>query len=220
MSSSAKGSVALSKERNRERFFERFCYHLRATGATFGADFETSRSFPMRTALLASALLALCLAGAVQAQTASRAIAFNKSQGGGSAGSGTVTEGPRGVLLKLEVSGLTPGWHGIHFHEKGDCSAADFTSAGSHVHGPAAVVHGLLNPAHSDLGDLPNIFVGADGKATVELFSPFVALTDAAGRQNLLDADGSAVVIHANADDHTSQPIGGAGARVACGVVK
>jgi Cu-Zn family superoxide dismutase len=174
----------------------------------------------MRTALIASAVLALGLAAAAHAQPASRAIAFAKSQGGGSAGAGTVTEGPRGVLLKLEVSGLTPGWHGVHFHEKGDCSAADFTSAGAHVHGAAAVVHGLLNPGQTDSGDLPNIFVGADGKAMVEIFSPFVALSQAAGRQNLLDADGSAVVIHASADDHASQPIGGAGARVACGVVR
>lgn len=174
----------------------------------------------MRTPLIAALAVVLGLAGAAQAAPTSRAIAFDKSQGGGSAGSGTVTEGPRGVLLKLEISGLNPGWHGIHFHEKGDCSAQDFTSAGSHVHGPVTVVHGLLNPAQTDSGDLPNIFVGADGKASVEIFSTFVALGDAAGRQNLLDADGSAVVIHASADDHTSQPIGGAGARVACAVVK
>lgn len=174
----------------------------------------------MRTVLIASVALGLGLAGAAQAAPASGAIQFARSQGGGSAGSGTVTEGPGGVILRLEVSGLTPGWHGVHFHEKGDCSAMDFTSAGAHVHGAAAVVHGLLNPAHSDSGDLPNIFVGADGKATVELFSPFVALGDAPGRQNLLDADGSAVVIHASADDYTTQPIGGAGARVACGVIK
>ena len=174
----------------------------------------------MRTSLAASLVIALGLAGA--AHGAGKTVAFDiaKAHGAGSAGKATVTEGPKGVLLRLEVSGLTPGWHGVHFHEKGDCSAHDFTSAGSHVHGPAAVVHGLLNPAHSDNGDLPNIHVGADGKAMVELFSPFVALGDAVGRQNLLDADGSAVVIHANADDHASQPIGGAGARVACGVVK
>ena len=174
----------------------------------------------MRTALAASLVIALGLAGAAYAAGESRTFDLAKAHGAGSAGKATVTEGPKGVLLKLEVSGLTPGWHGVHFHEKGDCSAQDFTSAGAHVHGPAAVVHGLLNPAHSDNGDLPNIHVGADGKAMVEIFSTFVALSDAAGRQNLLDADGSAVVIHASADDHTSQPIGGAGARVACGVVK
>lgn len=174
----------------------------------------------MRTPLAASLILALGLVSAAHAAGESRTFDIAKAHGEGAAGKGTVTEGPRGVVLRLELSGLTPGWHGVHFHEKGDCSAHDFASAGSHVHGPAAVVHGLLNPAHSDNGDLPNIFVGADGKAMVEVFSPFVALGDAAGRQNLLDADGSAVVIHASADDHTTQPIGGAGARVACGVVK
>ena len=173
----------------------------------------------MRTPLAASLALALGFVAAAQAAE-TRTFPLAKAHGGGSAGTATVTEGPKGVLLKLEISGLAPGWHGVHFHEKGDCTAHDFTSAGSHVHGPSAVVHGLLNPAHSDNGDLPNIHVGADGKAMVEVFSPFVALSDVWGRQNLLDADGSAVVIHASADDHTTQPIGGAGARIACGVVK
>jgi Cu-Zn family superoxide dismutase len=79
-------------------------------------------------------------------------------------------------------------------------------------------VHGLLNPAANETGDLPNLFAGADGAATAEVFSPLVSLT-AAGRQALLDADGSALVIHAAPDDHLSQPIGGAGARVACAVI-
>lgn len=174
----------------------------------------------MRSYFTASLVAGFGLAGAAQAAPASVAFDLMAAHGAGSAGKAVLSEGPKGVLLKLEVSGLTPGWHGVHFHEKGDCSAHDFTSAGAHVHGPAAVVHGLLNPAQTDSGDLPNIHVGADGKAMVEIFSPFIALSDAPGRQNLLDADGSAVVIHANADDHTSQPIGGAGARVACGVVK
>jgi Cu-Zn family superoxide dismutase len=123
-------------------------------------------------------------------------------------------------VLRLQLKGLTPGWHAAHFHEKGDCSAAGFTSAGGHIHGAATVVHGLLNPAANDSGDLPNVFAGADGTATVEAFSPFVSLSGAGGRPALLDADGSAVVIHANPDDYKTQPIGGAGARVACGVVK
>ena len=58
------------------------------------------------------------------------------------------------VLLRVEARGLTPGWHGMHLHAKGDCSKSDFTSAGPHVHGPAAAVHGLLNPAATETGDL------------------------------------------------------------------
>jgi Cu-Zn family superoxide dismutase len=123
------------------------------------------------------------------------------------------------VLVKLQLKGLTPGWHGLHFHEKGDCSKSDFTSAGGHVHTTTPATHGLLNPRGNDSGDMPNVYVGADGTANVEVFSTFVSLK-AAGRPVLMDADGSAIVIHAGPDDHNTQPIGGAGARVACGVVK
>ena len=142
-----------------------------------------------------------------------------KNSTGGSAGTLTLTEAPNGVLLRLEAKGLAPGWHGLHFHEKGDCSAAGFTSAGAHVHGQATVVHGLLNPDGNEAGDLPNLYVAADGTGTVELFSSYASLGGAGGRPALMDADGSALVIHANPDDHKTQPIGEAGPRVACGVI-
>lgn len=142
-----------------------------------------------------------------------------KGPDGAARGSITVTAAPKGVLLKIEAKGLTPGWHGAHFHEKGACSDAKFTSAGSHVHAATPVMHGLLNPSANDSGDLPNIYAGADGTATVELYSTLVSLTGGPAPA-LLDADGSAVVIHAKADDHASQPIGGAGDRVACAVIR
>lgn len=141
-----------------------------------------------------------------------------KGPTGADMGTATLTEAPGGVILRVEAKGLTPGWHGLHFHEKADCSSADFKSAGGHTRHHATAVHGLLNPAASETGDLPNLFAGADGAAAAEVFSPLVSLT-AAGRQALLDEDGSALVIHASPDDHLSQPIGGAGARVACAVI-
>ena len=134
-------------------------------------------------------------------------------------GSATLTEGPRGVLVRVEAKGLTPGWHGLHFHEKADCSSADFKSAGGHMHDAMPVAHGLLNLAANETGDLPNLFAGADGVANAEVFSTLVSLGPE-GRGRLLDADGSAMVIHASPDDHLTQPIGGAGARVACAVIK
>ncbi|WBO22485.1 superoxide dismutase[Cu-Zn] [Sphingomonas abietis] len=143
-----------------------------------------------------------------------------KNGAGAVIGHVTLTDAPHGVLLRVEASGLTPGWHGIHFHEKGDCSDAAFKMSGGHVHTMTPSIHGLLNPQASDQGDLPNIFAGADGTATAELFTPLVALHAGTARADLLDADGSAVVIHAAADDYKTQPIGGAGARVACAVVK
>lgn len=143
-----------------------------------------------------------------------------KGPDGSARGTLTVTAAPKGVVLKIEAKGLTPGWHGIHFHEKGDCSDAKFTSAGSHVHNAKPVVHGLLNPNANDSGDLPNIFADSTGSATAEIYSTLVSFKGGSVTPSLLDADGSAVVIHAGPDDHTSQPIGGAGGRVACAVIR
>ena len=142
-----------------------------------------------------------------------------KNSTGKSVGTATFSGAPNGVLMRLEVKGLAPGWHGLHFHEKGDCSKSDFTSAGAHVHGLPSVVHGLMNPDGNEAGDLPNLHVGANGTAMVELFSTYVSLGGGGARPDLMDADGSALVIHAAPDDHRTQPIGGAGARIACGVV-
>lgn len=142
-----------------------------------------------------------------------------KNSAGASVGSATLTEATSGVLARIEVKGLPPGWHGLHFHETGDCSKSDFTSAGGHVHAMTTKVHGLLNPDLNEAGDLPNLYVAADGSGSVELLSTFVSLDGAGGRPALRDKDGSALVIHAAADDYRSQPIGGAGARIACAVI-
>lgn len=139
---------------------------------------------------------------------------------GAAHGTITLTQAPKGVVLRVEAKGLTPGWHGMHFHEKAVCEGPKFTSAGPHVHAATPVVHGLLNPNANDAGDLTNVFVAADGTATVELFSPLVSLRAGQDKPALLDADGSALVIHAHPDDYQSQPIGGAGDRVACAVIK
>lgn len=171
--------------------------------------------FPAATGAVIAALLA---ASPALAQTTATAVI--KTGDGKDAGVVTATEAPHGVLLKLELKSLTPGWHAIHFHEKGDCGAPDFKSAGAHVHTTAQVTHGLLNPAANDSGDLPNVFAGSDGAATAEVYSTLVSLKGAGGRPALLDGDGSSIVVHASPDDHNTQPIGGAGARAACGVIK
>lgn len=142
-----------------------------------------------------------------------------KGPDGASHGTVTVIAAPKGVVLRIDAKGLKPGWHGLHFHEKGACSDSKFTSAGAHVHAANPAVHGLLNPQANDAGDLPNIHVGTDGMATAELYSTLVTLNGSSAPA-LMDADGSAVVIHASPDDHKSQPIGGAGDRVACAVIR
>ncbi len=158
------------------------------------------------------------LAALVLTATAAHAqapVATDLKDGAGKTlGTVTLTEAPKGVLIKIEVAGgLAHGWHGLHIHEKADCSAADFTSAGGHTHPGGERVHGLLNPKASETGDLPNLYVGGQGGAA-EVFTTLTTL------RALRDADGSAIVVHANADDHRAQPIGGAGARVACAVVR
>jgi len=178
----------------------------------------------MRSAAASAALAIACLTGATTApalaQVPQASTVAIKDADGHDLGFATLTDAPRGVMVRIELKGLTPGWHGLHFHEKGDCGTPDFKSAGAHVHTTTAVVHGLLNPDGNDNGDLPNLFAGADGSAVAELYSPLVSLKGAGGRPALLDTDGSAIVVHANADDYRSQPIGGAGARIACGVIR
>lgn len=135
---------------------------------------------------------------------------------GESAGNAMLKPGPKGVVLRLEASGLTPGWHGMHLHEKGDCSdaAAGFKASGAHAGHGDAVKHGLLNPEGPEFGDMPNLFAAADGTAKGEFYLAGATL------DMLLDADGTAIIVHAAEDDHTAQPIGNAGARVACGVIQ
>jgi Cu-Zn family superoxide dismutase len=169
--------------------------------------------------LLLSASIALFAAAGASAQAPAKLEL--KGADGKSVGTVALSEGPSGVLVSVEVAGLTPGWHGMHFHQTGDCSDAGFQKSGGHInHAEAKKPHGLLNPQGPDFGDLPNLFVGADGAGKAQAFSALVSLGGADGRPALNDADGSALVIHAGADDHTTQPIGGAGARVACAVIR
>ena len=112
-----------------------------------------------------------------------------------------------------------PGWHGVHIHAVAQCEAP-FTSAGGHInHGEPKDPHGLLNAQGPDDGDLPNIHADEQGRVRAEVFTTRARIARDGPGQWLWDADGSALVIHANADDHSSQPIGGAGARVACGIM-
>lgn len=138
---------------------------------------------------------------------------------GAELGTVTLSQGATGLLIKVEATGLTPGWHGIHLHATGQCEAP-FTSAGSHIKHNTDGIHGLLNPQGPDNGDLPNVYADATGKVMAEVFTPRARIADQGPGEWLYDADGSALVIHANPDDHTSQPIGGAGDRVACAVLK
>jgi len=172
-----------------------------------------------RLALMMSLALA-ATAGVAWGQASMVSVAL-KTAAGVDAGSITVTDTPGGVIVHVEAKGLTPGWHAMHFHEKGDCSDPKLANAGAHMNTmDHKREHGLLNVAGPDRGDLPNLYVAADGTGKTEVFSPFVSLRGAGSRPALLDAHGSALIIHANPDDYITQPIGGAGDRVACAVIK
>lgn len=131
-----------------------------------------------------------------------------------------------GVLLRVDLKGLNEGWHAIHFHNVGDCSdyADGFQLSGGHID-PDERQHGLMNDEGPERADLPNLYAGADGRATAEFFNDHVALHPSessaavAGPHPLIDDDGFAVVVHEAADDHHTQPIGGAGGRVACAAI-
>ncbi|MFT3897580.1 MAG: superoxide dismutase family protein [Thermomonas sp.] len=120
-----------------------------------------------------------------------------------------------GVHVTGDIGGLAPNsTHGFHIHEKGDCSAADASSAGGHFN-PSGDMHGRAGAPHHHLGDNDNLVADADGVAHVDAHFAGVVL----GGGGADDIVGKAVVVHANADDYTSQPAGNAGARIACGVI-
>ena len=163
------------------------------------------------------ALAVLAFATAASAQAPPTQVSFIGSDGA-SRGTGTLTASPGGVLIHLEMTGVTPGWHGVHLHAKGICDAPEFKGAGAHIN-MGAMKHGLENPMGAEDGDLPNIYAGADGKVMAELFSTKVSMNGGGARAPLMDADGSAIVVHAMPDNQTSQPIGDSGARIACAVI-
>jgi len=145
-----------------------------------------------------------------------RATASMLGSEGQEIGSANLLDGPHGLMIRVELApgSLPPGWHGIHLHAAGDCSdIGKYTMSGGHV-GKMDGGHGLFNPKGPENGDLPNLWAAADGSAGYEAFT---TLDNLGG---LLDEDGSAIIIHESEDDHLTQPIGGAGARVACGVIR
>lgn len=131
-------------------------------------------------------------------------------------GTAIVTEiGAGGVELSLTASGIPEGAHGMHFHVKADCSSIDFKSAGGHIN-PMGKPHGLAHPEGPDNADMPNGVADDEGNLVVSVTNDRVTLYPHDERPALLDEDGSALIIHINPDDGVTQPIGGAGARIAC----
>lgn len=131
-------------------------------------------------------------------------------------GTAQFTEKKGGVEVTVKVSGLAPGKHGFHLHEKGTCDPPGFSTAGAHFN-PFGKHHGSRNPSGKHAGDLPNLEVKQDGTAELTALAEEVSLGSGAG--SLLRKGGTALVIHAGPDDEKSDPTGNSGDRIACGVV-
>ena len=152
----------------------------------------------------------------ISAQAPAIAKAVLKDKSGKDVGEANLSQTRNGVLIRLSVKGIEAGEHAFHVHAVGKCEPP-FTSAGGHFN-PASHKHGLESPQGAHAGDMPNLHVPQDGTLTVEVLNTMITL--AKGQPNsVFDADGSALVIHAKADDNKTDPAGDAGDRIACGVV-
>ncbi len=122
-----------------------------------------------------------------------------------------------GVFIKLNLHDLPPGEHALHFHGKAQCDPPDFKSAGPHFN-PDGKKHGLENPEGHHAGDMNNFTVNAKGHARLRVLNKGVTLGD--DSHSLFSNGGTALVVHAKADDLKTDPAGNAGDRIACGVIK
>jgi superoxide dismutase, Cu-Zn family len=169
-----------------------------------------------RLAATSVALVLAALATTASAQTPSPSTVDLKSGSGQTVGQATLTQAGSSVEIRVTASGLAPGQHGIHLHAVGQCDGPDFTTAGGHFN-PASKQHGLKNPQGPHAGDMPNLEVGADGRANQTFRTDMVTLVS--GPTSVFDADGTALVIHAMPDDEMTDPAGNSGPRIACAVV-
>jgi Cu-Zn family superoxide dismutase len=165
---------------------------------------------------LAIAILGTVVAFGAKTKPVTVDLKDAKGMSVGTATIGASKGGNTGVMIKLNVKGLMPGEHALHFHTAAKCEGPAFTSAGGHFN-PEMKHHGLNNPEGPHAGDMPNFMVKANGTAKITVLDPRVTLGD--GPNSLYANGGTALVIHAKADDLKSDPAGNAGDRIACGTI-
>ena len=164
-------------------------------------------------------LVALSLAGCAglgMQSSDNAAVADVKNAAGQPVGTARFTQAGSVVRILVDAKGLPPGPYAVHVHAVGKCDPPDFASAGPHFN-PLNKQHGALDPQGSHAGDLPNITVAPDGTGRMETTTEQLSL--GSGPSSVFDADGSALIVHAAADDFKTDPTGNSGARIACGVL-
>lgn len=172
----------------------------------------------MRTVMLMG-LGALALAGCNEDKVetgapvagGAKAVAMLKTAAGVDVGRATATEVAGGMRFTIDAKAMPAGTHGAHVHMVGRCDAPGFESAGGHWN-PTAMKHGSMNPQGPHEGDLPNLIIDSGGRGTIGATVPNATMA------GLMDTDGAAMVVHAQADDLMTDPSGNSGARIACGV--
>jgi len=169
----------------------------------------------MKRMLLLPVAIVVALAACATTPSGPAAVAVLEPTKGNTGG-GKVTFLQKGdkVVVVAQVSGLAPGGHGFHIHEKGDCSSGDGMSAGAHFN-PQGKPHGNPNDADHHAGDMPMLMADGYGDAKLIVELGIIAVGSGPG-----DVIGKSVIVHKDADDYKTQPTGNAGARVACGVVR
>ena len=173
----------------------------------------------MRIGLMIAGCALLCACAGANAVAQKAAHAELKNAQGAKIGTAKFTPTANGVKVSVKVSQLTPGEHGIHIHTVGKCEAPGFTTAGGHFN-PTSAHHGAKNSQepHPHVGDLENLTVKQNGKASATFTINGATLGD--GQNSLFHEGGTALVIHAKADDMMSDPSGNSGDRIACGVIE
>lgn len=167
------------------------------------------------TILLLAAIIIGCKTKGNSSDSKNLSIAFESKSNSTVTGNATFIEKNGKVTFVANISGLSPGIHAIHIHEKSDCSAADGSSAGGHWN-PTFKKHGKWGVGEYHKGDIGNFTADAKGNGTISLTTDEWCIGCEDETKNIL---GKGLIVHQGADDFTSQPAGNAGARVACSAI-
>lgn len=167
--------------------------------------------FPL--VLGAGALLSGCHGGLVSSAPVRAEAVLQPTKGNAVSGLVSFSQAGDKIRVVAEIQGLTPGAHGFHIHDKGDCSAPDASSAGGHFN-PSGRLHGNPDYTEHHAGDMPQLVAGANGIARLTTYLDGTVLGE--GEIGIV---GRGVIVHAAADDFKTQPAGNSGARQACGVI-